>query len=575
MWMRRSSQNKTNPYICSGNKSVALNVLRMRKRVREQRHAEQDLIQVADAGREHKSLGDRDYCDAGHVHGSAGHLHCQRGIAAYFRQFVGGRGRVNMGAYVVPGFQRDCAAAFRMVLFLGWAQAVLHVLRRAVHGQLVSVRPGAEPGRARDFSYFTRYRRWWFAAQRAGHLERHVFGRKARHGLRSVRNRGGRRADDRPLARRLDYGQFFVALDFLYQRAGGNHFAFADLRTNQRSALHEARQPQKRFPDRLHRHWPDQLGPGQHADHFGQGPARRLVVVRLHPLLFRDDDYRHRGRDFLGAATEGTSHRSAHVEESELHDRHHRHVFPGLRDVCQHGSDPAILAANDGVHSGTRGTSAVARWRGDYVHDAGCGLLGVESTTASTDYVWRHHCGLLSLRDGRLGLATGLWSRGARAHAAGLGLGVLVYSHQRVRVCLRTEGNEQYGHRDYQSGAQYRRQCWYCHRHNHVGAAHASASGAIGRAYQHLQRGVPQHAEWHADEVGVRGLQPGARNDAGTADDLWNGPTASDHAGVYRQFQDARRGAFRHHSGVLAAEEAEQTSRQRARALNQVRAVCV
>src|SRR5712671_3242351 len=573
--MRPSSRNKTKSLHLQWNISAALYVLKMRKRVREQRHAEQDLSQIADAGREHQSLGDRDYCDAGHVYGGAGHFHCERGAASHFRQFVGGRGRIDLGADVLPGLQRDCAAALWMVLLLDWAQAVLYVVRGAVHGQFVSLRPGAELGRARAFPYFAGYRRWRFAAQRAGHFERHVFGRKARHGFRRVRNRGGRRADHRSLARRLDHGQLFLALDFLHQRAGGNHFAFADFRTHQRSAVHEARQHQERLPYRLHRHRIDQLGPGQHANHFGQGPARRLAVVRLHSLLFRDNDYRHHGRDFLGAATEGTSHRFTHVEESELHDLHHRHVFPGLRDVCQHGADPAILAANDGVHSGTRGTSAVAGWRGDHVHDAGCGLFGIESTTACTDYLWRHHCGLLSLRDGRLGFATGLRSRGARAHAAGLGLGVLVYSHQRVRVCLRTKGNEQYGHWDYQSGAQYRRQCWYCHRHNHVGAADAGASGAIGRAYQRLQRGIPQHAEWDADEVGVRGLQRGARNDAGTADDLWNGPAASDHAGVYRQFQDARRGAFRHHSGVLAAEEAEQTGRQRADALNQVRAVCV
>jgi len=102
---------------------------------------------------------------------------------------------------------------------------------------------------------------------------------------------------------------------------------------------------------------------------------------------------------------------------------------------------------------------------------------------------------------------------------------------------------KQYGHWDYQSGAEYRRQCWYCHRHNHVGAADASASGAIGEhinaysaAYHNMLNGTR--------EVGVRGLQPGARNHAGTADDLRNGPTASDHAGVYRQFQDARRRAF-------------------------------
>jgi len=34
-------------------------------------------------------------------------------------------------------------------------------------------------------------------------------------------------ANHRPLARRLDHRQFFVALDFLYQRACRNHFAVA------------------------------------------------------------------------------------------------------------------------------------------------------------------------------------------------------------------------------------------------------------------------------------------------------------------------------------------------------------
>src|SRR5258708_32547163 len=110
MWMRRSSQNKTNPCICSGNKSVPWNVLRMRKRVREQRHAEQDLSQIADAGREYPSLGDRDYRYAGYVYGGAGCLHCQRGIAAYIRQFVGGPRRIAFSAEVVRGLLPACAA---------------------------------------------------------------------------------------------------------------------------------------------------------------------------------------------------------------------------------------------------------------------------------------------------------------------------------------------------------------------------------------------------------------------------------------------------------------------------------
>ena len=60
----------------------------------------------------------------------------------------------------------------------------------------------------------------------------------------------------------------------------GMHFADADVLPGLRSAVHEARQPQRRLPRRLHRTRTDQPRPRQHADHPGQGSARRLVLVR-------------------------------------------------------------------------------------------------------------------------------------------------------------------------------------------------------------------------------------------------------------------------------------------------------
>src|SRR6266436_5172979 len=375
--------------------------------------------------------------------------------------------------------------------------------------------------------------------------------------------------------KRFYHRQLFLALDFLHQRAGGNHLIAADLRADQRSTVHEARQHQERIPHRLHRDRIDQPGAGQHANHFGQGAARRLAIVRLYPRLFRADDHRHRGGDFLGAAAEGTGHRFTYVEESELYDRHNRHVFPRLRDVCEHGADTTILAANDGLYGGTRGTGAVAGWRGDYVHDAGRGLLSVESRHQIADRIWLHCRGFLTFRDGWLGFATGLWSCGTRAHVAGAWPGILVYSHQRLRVRVRAAGKNQHGYRHHQSGAQYRRQRGDRHGHNNAGAAHAGASGAFGRAREHVQRGVPQHAKWHPDEVCARGLQSCARCHSGAADDLRHGAEASRHAGVYRQFQNAGRRVLRGASGAFAAEEAEQTVRQRAGALSRRRVACV
>src|ERR1700676_4048051 len=499
-------------------------------------NVEQNFSQAADTRREHQPVGDRHYRDAGAVNGGAGHFHRQRGAAAHFRKFVGGRGRIHLGADLLSGFERDCAAAVRLVLFVDRTEAVLHVVRGAVYGEFVLVRAGAKPRRTRAVSHLARRGGGRFAPQRAGHFERYVFTGEARHGFRGLRNRRGGGSHHRSLAWRLDYRQFFMALDFLHQRAGGNYFAAADFRADYRSAVHEARQHQERIPHRLHRHRIDQPGTRQHANYFGQGAARRLAVVGLHPRVFRADDHRHRGRYFLGATAKGTRHRLTHAEEPKLRDRHHRHVFPGLRDVCQHGIDTTVLAANAGLYRRTCGTGAVAGWRGDYGHDAGRRLLSVESRHQNTDRIWLHRRSFLTFCDGWLGSATGLRSRGTRAHVAGAGLGIFVYSHQRLGVRVRAAGEEQYGHGHHQPGAQYRRERGDRHGDDDAGAAHAGAPSAFSRAREQLQRGVPQHAEWHTGKVGGRRLQSCACHHTGAADDLRHGAKASRHAGVYRQF---------------------------------------
>ena len=98
-------------------------------------------------------------------------------------------------------------------------QAVLHDVRRAVYGQQLSVRPGAEPRHADFLSRAAGRGRRGIAAERAGHPGRHLPAIEARHGVRGVRHGGGGGAGDRPHARRLDHRQLQLALDFLHQRS--------------------------------------------------------------------------------------------------------------------------------------------------------------------------------------------------------------------------------------------------------------------------------------------------------------------------------------------------------------------
>src|SRR6202161_4162380 len=227
-----------------------------------------------------------------------------------------------------------------------------------------------------------RNRRRRIAAERTGDPERYVFAGKARHGVRGVWTRRGCSADDRAVAGRMDHRQFLLALDFLYQRSGGNHFADPDVIPGQRSAVHEESQPEGRIPDRLHRNRVDQPWLGQHADHSGQGRARRLVFVGLHSGLLRADARRDRRRNYLGAATERSGRGFEDVEEPKLRGGDGRDVLPGIRAVCEHGADPADVAGIAGLHGTAFGNGVIAGRRSDHVHDAGGRISGVDGRHA-------------------------------------------------------------------------------------------------------------------------------------------------------------------------------------------------
>src|SRR5262249_3734730 len=159
-------------------------------------------------------------------------------------------------------------------------------------------------------------------------------------------------ADDWAVARRMDHRQFFVEMDFLHQRTGGNHFFASDVCINQRSAVYEETEAVRRISSGLHRNRTDQSWTRQHADYFGQRPAGRLVGERIHPgFCSADGIWIDRG-DFLGTAAEKSGRGFAYVEEPEFRDRDYGDVLFGIRAVFEHGADSANVAAAFGIHGG-------------------------------------------------------------------------------------------------------------------------------------------------------------------------------------------------------------------------------
>src|SRR5712664_1916127 len=150
-----------------------------------------------------------------------------------------------------------------MVLRGDRAEKILQDVRGDIYGELVFVRAGAKSGRAGDFPDLAGRGRRRVAAERASDSERHVSAGEAWHGVCSVRARRGGGANDWAVAGRVDHGPFFLEMDFLHQRTGGEHFASADKLLDQRRAVHEEVESESGMPDRLHRDWVDQPGSGK------------------------------------------------------------------------------------------------------------------------------------------------------------------------------------------------------------------------------------------------------------------------------------------------------------------------
>src|SRR5438477_177348 len=234
-------------------------------------------------------------------------------------------------------------------------------------------------------------------------------------------------ADEWAVAGRMDYGQFFVEMDFLHQHPGGNNFAALDVCTGKRSTVHEKGESERRIPRGLHRNRIDQPGARQHADYFGQGTARGLAGERIHPDFRGADAGGIDCGDFLGVAAGPSGGGFADVEEPEFCDRDDGDVFSGFRAVFEHGADSADAPAIAGVYGGDGRAGAVAGRRGDHVDDAGGGIPGVKSGHEIFDFVRMHRVLDFAVRDGGVEFATGLPARGLWTNAAELRAGVSVH----------------------------------------------------------------------------------------------------------------------------------------------------
>ena len=164
-------------------------------------------------------MGDCAYGDDGDVHGVARHQHLERLPAAHRRRPRHQLRREHVGTDQLPGRQRDHPADERVAQPRVRAQALLHDVRRAVHRDLASLRPRAEPG---DADFFPRAPGNWrrrSGAGRTGDPGRHLSQGKTRRRVRALQHGDCHGAGDRPSAGRMDHRQLLVALGFLHQRS--------------------------------------------------------------------------------------------------------------------------------------------------------------------------------------------------------------------------------------------------------------------------------------------------------------------------------------------------------------------
>jgi len=163
----------------------------------------------------------------------------------------------------------------------------------------------------------------------------------------------------------MDHRQFFLALDFLYQRSSWNNFTHFDVSVSQRSTVHEARAKAKEG-FRI-----DYIGiglislglgsmqiildKGEREDWFSSGLIQVFFVLMIIGII-------------AGILWE-LREKHPVVDLRMLKDRNFAVAtlamfFLGFCAVREHGADSPVLAANDGLHGGTGWAGVVSGRRG-------------------------------------------------------------------------------------------------------------------------------------------------------------------------------------------------------------------
>ena len=155
--------------------------------------------------------------DPGDIYGGPRHVDRQRRAAAHRRQPVGLHTREHLGLDQLPGRQRDHPAVDGLALVDRRPEAVLPLVRRAVHRELRALRHGHEhratgpvpgppgPGRRR------------LAAVGAGHPHGHLPTRQTGHGHSRLHSGDPRRARARADPGGIHHRELQLAMDLLHQ----------------------------------------------------------------------------------------------------------------------------------------------------------------------------------------------------------------------------------------------------------------------------------------------------------------------------------------------------------------------
>ena len=144
-------------------------------------------------------------------------------IANVALQYIAGqpgreRRREHLGAHELSRRQRSHPADQRLAVGRDRPQALLHGLRRRVHGELGAVRARAQSADADLLPRASGHRRRGHGAERAGDARRHFSREQAPDRIRALRGRRAGGTDRRSDARRLAHRQSVLALDFPHQR---------------------------------------------------------------------------------------------------------------------------------------------------------------------------------------------------------------------------------------------------------------------------------------------------------------------------------------------------------------------